>query len=301
MFCPRCGQNLPEGSGFCIRCGLPMFKYQAENQRSIGGGTPNNNLLVGPQANPWTPGSRDQPQLGPGGHYYINGMPVDVLSEQGPTYQPLRPDEKKSFADEPARVEHGSSVLDSLHQQTMEEIEDDGAVPIQGMENPRKKRYKTQEDVEVDSEFSKFQDTEDPSVPLWPLRLVVSIFSLFVTGFLIVQTLGYHTFHMIARGTFDNIIGLEIVIVAAVNIVPGVCGFLSKKSRKICAVTAGFYIIVAVMSFLFFKKYSFMKITLVLAIIAAIVFILGAFNVGGTDETDGYQYRDGKNSRLRYQ
>ena len=99
MFCPRCGLQQPDGSAFCQRCGL---SFQAYNQAQNPNGQPTQNGQYlpgfgsdlnyfppqqgGPPYGYWGqpqqqwPGAvppRNVPQVGPGGHLYKDGVPLD--------------------------------------------------------------------------------------------------------------------------------------------------------------------------------------------------------------------------------
>lgn len=116
MFCPRCGLPLPDGSSFCPRCGLPFQNYnQAQNpngQPPQGGQylpgwgpdpnyyPPQQNLPPygywgqGQGPNPQWPGAmppRQIPQVGPGGHVYKDGVPLDERETRSAWEQPDTP------------------------------------------------------------------------------------------------------------------------------------------------------------------------------------------------------------------
>ncbi len=144
MFCPRCGAQVPDGAGFCVRCGLPLF--QAQNGQPPGG------ALVPTSG----PNAYNQPvlKLGPGGHWYLNGMPLMPATGDPaqPTFTPaLIPEhvvEKErpveSDAEYSPEAEKKSDTLDYLSKQWVEpeKESDEWEMPVQGMVSDKFDRYR---------------------------------------------------------------------------------------------------------------------------------------------------------------
>ena len=79
MFCPKCGQSLPDDAAFCFRCGQPMQQVSD----ALGQGVPHtqNQQAQMPKAqNPYVAQNQQQPPTG--------YPPVGIRMSSGPMTTP---------------------------------------------------------------------------------------------------------------------------------------------------------------------------------------------------------------------
>lgn len=306
MYCPRCGEQLADGAGFCIRCGLPLFGFQGDT-----GSRPPPQQLQG------------QPKLllGPGGHWYLNGVPLDPNGR--PQFGLPAPDlnlarehvididsQEIDVSDAPERK---SATLGYLSEQWAEgDDDDDTLVPIQGMigetfdrlrpkddflppaetriqkeltdaapihqMNDRYSGFGDENEPRVDPFFSKFTDrTEDDrvaSIPYYPLRFIAAILGVLGVLLMIILCVRLGTFHMIYRMTFDGMRGKALLAVIPVLLVGACSGFASRQSETAALISAYCYLVVAAISYFCMETYPVLKMFLAAFGVSTIIDIL---------------------------
>lgn len=93
MFCPRCGQQLPDNASFCFQCGQAMSGVN----NALGGGDAQGNVQNQPQGQPPTQrGPNSIPAQTPWGSIYQNGVlyqPVYPIPQ--PAQPPAAPQQPK--------------------------------------------------------------------------------------------------------------------------------------------------------------------------------------------------------------
>ena len=155
MFCPKCGQSLPDDAAFCFRCGQPMQQVSD----ALGQGVPqtqNQQQAQMPKAqNPYVAQNQQQPPTG--------YPPVGNRMSSGPMMTPW-----------------GST---SVWQQPMPK-QQQAAVPPQGYAPPQQPNPVPPQVEELseqnrnlvpDHNFSKFIDQPDPPLPFHIPKVIIGI------------------------------------------------------------------------------------------------------------------------------
>ena len=241
MFCPKCGQSLPDDAAFCFRCGQPMQQVSD----ALGQGVPQtqNQQAQMPKAqNPYMAQNQQQPPTG--------YPPVGNRMSSGPMTTPW-----------------GST---SVWQQPMPKQQPNPAPP-QVEELSEQNRNLVQ-----DHNFSKFIDQPDPPLPFHIPKVIIGIITLLSAGFLILQCQLLGTFRLIMGHATDNIRGMSLLIVAILLAVAGITSIASKMSRGAAGTSAICYFLGAGFSFIRLDDFKFFMFYAIAAIIFALVNLISA-------------------------
>lgn len=241
MFCPKCGQSLPDDAAFCFRCGQPMQQVSD----ALGQGVPQtqNQQAQMPKAqNPYVAQNQQQPPTG--------YPPVGNRMSSGPMTTPW-----------------GST---SVWQQPMPKQQPNPAPP-QVEELSEQNR-----NLVPDHNFSKFIDQPDPPLPFHIPKVIIGIITLLSAGFLILQCQLLGTFRLIMGHATDNIRGMSLLIVAILLAVAGITSIASKMSRGAAGTSAICYFLGAGFSFIRLDDFKFFMFYAIAAIIFALVNLISA-------------------------
>ena len=241
MFCPKCGQSLPDDAAFCFRCGQPMQQVSD----ALGQGVPQtqNQQAQMPKAqNPYVAQNQQQPPTG--------YPPVGNRMSSGPMTTPW-----------------GST---SVWQQPMPKQQPNPAPP-QVEELSEQNR-----NLVPDHNFSKFIDQPDPPLPFHIPKVIIGIITLLSAGFLILQCQLLGTFRLIMGHATDNIRGMSLLIVAILLAVAGITSIASKMSRGAAGTSAICYFLGAGFSFIRLDDFKFFMFYAIAAVIFALVNLISA-------------------------
>ena len=241
MFCPKCGQSLPDDAAFCFRCGQPMQQVSD----ALGQGVPQtqNQQAQMPKAqNPYVAQNQQQPPTG--------YPPVGNRMSSGPMTTPW-----------------GST---SVWQQPMPKQQPNPAPP-QVEELSEQNR-----NLVPDHNFSKFIDQPDPPLPFHIPKVIIGIITLLSAGFLILQCQLLGRFRLIMGHATDNIRGMSLLIVAILLAVAGITSIASKMSRGAAGTSAICYFLGAGFSFIRLDDFKFFMFYAIAAIIFALVNLISA-------------------------
>lgn len=241
MFCPKCGQSLPDDAAFCFRCGQPMQQVSD----ALGQGVPQtqNQQAQMPKAqNPYMAQNQQQPPTG--------YPPVGNRMSSGPMTTPW-----------------GST---SVWQQPMPKQQPNPAPP-QVEELSEQNR-----NLVPDHNFSKFIDQPDPPLPFHIPKVIIGIITLLSAGFLILQCQLLGTFRLIMGHATDNIRGMSLLVVAILLTVAGITSIASKMSRGAAGTSAVCYFLAAGFSFIRLDDFKFFMFYAIAAIIFALVNLISA-------------------------
>lgn len=241
MFCPKCGQSLPDDAAFCFRCGQPMQQVSD----ALGQGVPQtqNQQAQMPKAqNPYVAQNQQQPPTG--------YPPVGNRMSSGPMTTPW-----------------GNT---SVWQQPMPKQQPNPAPP-QVEELSEQNR-----NLVPDHNFSKFIDQPDPPLPFHIPKVIIGIITLLSAGFLILQCQLLGTFRLIMGHATDNIRGMSLLIVAILLAVAGITSIASKMSRGAAGTSAICYFLGAGFSFIRLDDFKFFMFYAIAAIIFALVNLISA-------------------------
>ena len=255
MFCPKCGQSLPDDAAFCFRCGQPMQQVSD----ALGQGVPHtqNQQAQMPKAqNPYVAQNQQHPPTG--------YPPVGNRMSSGPMTTPW-----------------GST---SVWQQPMPK-QQQAAVPPQGYAPPQQPNPAPPQVEELseqnrnlvpDHNFSKFIDQPDPPLPFHIPKVIIGIITLLSAGFLILQCQLLGTFRLIMGHATDNIRGMSLLIVAILLAEAGITSIASKMSRGAAGTSAICYFLGAGFSFIRLDDFKFFMFYAIAAIIFALVNLISA-------------------------
>lgn len=255
MFCPKCGQSLPDDAAFCFRCGQPMQQVSD----ALGQGVPHTQNQQAQMPKAQNPYVAQNQQQSPTGY-----PPVGNRMSSGPMTTPW-----------------GST---SVWQQPMPK-QQQAAVPPQGYAPPQQPNPAPPQVEELseqnrnlvpDHNFSKFIDQPDPPLPFHIPKVIIGIITLLSAGFLILQCQLLGTFRLIMGHATDNIRGMSLLIVAILLAVAGITSIASKMSRGAAGTSAICYFLGAGFSFIRLDDFKFFMFYAIAAIIFALVNLISA-------------------------
>lgn len=260
MFCPKCGQSLPDNAAFCFRCGQPM--QQVSN--ALGQGVPQTqNQQQAPMPNAQNPYSAQTQQQPPNGY-----PPAGNRISSGPMATPW-----------------GSTSVWQQQQPQPMPNQQQAAVPPQGYAPPQQPNPVTPEEeapseqnrnLVPDYNFSKFVDQPDPPLPFHIPKVIIGIITLLSAAFLILQCQRLGTFRLIMGHATDNIRGMSQLIVAILLAVAGITSIASKMSRGAAGTSAVCYFLAAGFSFVRLDDFKYFMFYAIVAIIFALVNLISA-------------------------
>lgn len=249
MFCPRCGMVQPDGAGFCTNCGLPFSEFQSEAERAA-----SENRLVP---------IRSRMKLGPGGHWYLDGVPIDPnagTSAFTPQTVPLLGVESDMDFDETKRTSGTLAFLEqkmagaSFGQEPPIQVTGDSALAYGGgaptlAQEPEPETGELFPDEPLDRE---------EVVPYYIIRLTAGVLALAGAAVQIAFCFKMQTFRMLLRLTLDGIRGLPQLLLALVLLIGGGTGIFSRRSESAAITSSVCYLLVAIASFFLSESDSYM-------------------------------------------
>lgn len=251
MFCPRCGQTLPNGAAFCITCGQPLAEINSK-LRPHGMYHPPTALPPVLPVQPQYPQPGVVPPQQPG--WPPSQM---VYLQQVPIVPPIQP---------PASLQH----------KTAQPAVDAGPI----VPTPPKKKTKVEEQPKKlqvpDPTFSKFIDAPDPPLPFRWAKVIFGLLSIAGSAYLLLLCNEMRTFYLITHHAKDNIPGISLLLVAFVLIVASLCGIFSKLSRGAAGTGAMLYFIASGVAFACRDDFEYFTLYAVTCIVIAIVLLISA-------------------------
>lgn len=237
MFCPKCGQSLPDDAAFCIRCGLPMHQISSALEQRC------HQTQTTPQGQTMPNGPMQQPQTNPPQNVRMTGPmttpwgSTSVWNQQ--TQVPVQPTSPTQFANTNA------------------------------VEEPNRK-------LVPDHTFSKFVDRPDPPLPFYIPKVIMGIVTVLAAVFLLFQCYLMGTFRLIMGHATDNIRGMSLLIVAGLLVIAGLTTIGSKKSKGAAGTGAVCYFLAAGFAFVRLTDCQYFIFYAAVSIIFAMINLISA-------------------------
>lgn len=251
MFCPKCGQSLPDDAAFCIRCGLPMHqissaleqRYHQTQTTSQGQALPNDPMQQ-PQTNPPQNVRMTGPMTTPWGSTSVWNQQTEV---------PAQPTSPTQFEGEPSPSASSQTQFANTN----------------AVEEPNRK-------LVPDHTFSKFVDRPDPPLPFYIPKVIMGIVTVLAAAFLLFQCYLMGTFRLIMGHATDNIRGMSLLIVAGLLVIAGLTTIGSKKSKGAAGTGAVCYFLAAGFAFVRLTDCQYFIFYAAVSIIFAMVNLISA-------------------------